>query len=102
MKSKLTFLSGIIGIMILLTSCLKTEHKIRVINNYPAALKIIIGPSDFGSVASGTTTEYKLIQEGNNTISGDVTGSVVVDGAGRHNWTMTISSAGTFDFKEDK
>jgi hypothetical protein len=102
MKTKIYLLGGIVGLMIFLSSCLKTEHKIRVTNNYSTALKVVCGPADFGSVASGTTTEYKLIQEGNNTLSGDITGSVVVDGAGKHNWTMTISSTGTFNFIEDK
>lgn len=102
MKTKLISLASLLSIMILVTSCLKTEHKIRVTNNFPTPLKVVCGPADFGSVATGTTTEYKLIQEGNNTLSGDITGNVVVDGAGKHNWTMTISSSGTFNFKEDK
>jgi hypothetical protein len=102
MKTKLTLLGSIVGLMIMVSSCIKTEHKIRITNNFPMALKIVCGPADFGSVPNGTTTEYKIIPEGNNPLSGDINGNVVLDGAGKHNWTITISTGGSFDIKEDK
>lgn len=84
------------------TSCLKPKHSVRVQNNYSVGLHVIIGPNDYGTVGTGSTTSYKSIPEGSHTISGDVTGSMSVTGKGKHNWTVSISSSGVVTLKEDK
>lgn len=85
-----------------LTSCLKPNHSVRVKNQYTAALRVVIGSNDFGTVGAGSTTAYKSISEGNHTISGDVQGSMSISGKGKHNWTVSISPAGSVTLAEDK
>jgi hypothetical protein len=84
------------------TSCTKEEDmQVRVRNNYPQALTITIGPTSYGSVASGTTTEYKEVPEGSHQITGDITGSITLEGKGKHKFTMTIDSNGSITLIED-
>lgn len=92
----------LIAVVGVFTSCLKPKHSVRVQNNYAVALRVIIGPNDYGAVGSGVTTSYKSIPEGSHTISGDVTGSMTVKGKGKHNWTVNVSSSGIVTLKEDK
>ncbi len=84
------------------TACLKPKHSVRVTNNYATALKIAIGPNDYGTVAPNSSTEYKSIPEGNHAINGDVSGSLSVTGKGKHKWTVTISNSGGVTIAEDK
>lgn len=86
----------------LFVSCLKPKHQLRIKNDYPIALKVQVGPNDYGSVGSGSTSSYKSIPEGSHQISGDLVGSVSVTGKGKHNWTMTIGSSGQITIAEDK
>lgn len=98
---KIVFLSVLI-ISFFFSSCLKPKHSIRVRNEYAVALRVTIGPNDYGTVGAGSTSAYKSIPEGNHTISGDVQGSVSLTGKGKHNWTLTITSGGSVSIKEDK
>lgn len=99
---KLLSLFSILLVSVMLFSCVKTEHSIRIANQYSTALRITIGPNNYGLVGSGSTTGYSTIPEGSHTISGDVNGTVSVSGKGVHKWTLTITSAGTTSIKEDK
>lgn len=99
-KFKIGLLVAIVTL--LFTACLKPKHSVRVTNNYAVALKIVIGPNDYGSVAPNSSTEYKSIPEGSHTMSGDVSGTLSVTGKGKHKWTVTISSSGGATIAEDK
>lgn len=100
--------SLIITTVFFIFGCIKTEHSVRVRNYYSEDISnISIGPASFGSIKSGNTSSSKVINEGSNSISGStsngqiITGSISVDGAGKHDWTVTISSSGGSSIKED-
>lgn len=99
---KFTYLFLIVSFLLTLSSCLKPKHSIRVNNQFSRALSIIIGPDNFGKVAAGNTSSYQSVPEGSNALGGDLTGSVSISGKGKHKWTLTITSAGTFSIAEDK
>lgn len=105
----LKLLSGALIFVFLFTGCLlDPDHSIRVKNDYNESINTLhIGSLDFGTVASGITTEYKPIDEGTFTISGStlsgqqLSGSVSISGKGKHKWTMTITGAGILEIRED-
>jgi hypothetical protein len=106
MKRLLTALIPLTTVVLLLTVCScglvdTANHSLRVRNEYSTALTVRVGSLDFGKVSSGSTTDYKSIDPGTYTISGDVTGSLTVKGNGTHKWTMTISSSGSCSIDED-
>ena len=94
---------------ILLAGCsLEPNHSVRVKNQYAEAINnVMIGSVSYGTVESGSTTAYKPVDEGTHTISGTsnsgnpLTGSLSVSGKGTHKWTMTITSSGVVEIKED-
>ena len=88
--------------IIALTSCLKTQHSVRINNQFNRALTVTVGSDDFGLVSPGLTTSYQNIPEGSSSLGGDLTGSVSVSGKGTHKWTLTITSSGGFKIVEDK
>jgi hypothetical protein len=97
-------LIAVIGI----ASCKKADMEVRVTNNFPAALFIKIGPTDYGEVASGETTDYKDVPDGSHQVTGTLaggvpllTGSITLDGKGKHKFTMSISQTGEVSLKED-
>jgi hypothetical protein len=103
------FFFSVLFTMILLTSCVKTEHKIRFQNLYSLDVENLkIGSDAFGTVASGATSDYQSIPEGSGNITGYSTtgqylsGSYTVSGKGQHNWTVILSAAGTMSIKNDK
>ena len=94
---------------ILFTSCLKTEHYIRIQNLYTEAFsEVSVNGSSYGRIESGQTSTYRQIDEGNISISGTtmsgriLSGSGSITGKGTHNWTITISSTGTVGISENK
>ncbi len=106
MKTKFFFLAGFI---LLLTSCVKTEHKIRFKNLYSETINDVkIGPDDFGTVSSGVITNYQSIPEGNGAITGNngsngqLSGVYAIRGKGKHLWTATLSASGDLSIAEDK
>ena len=92
------------------TSCAKEpSHSIRVNNQYIETInELKINSTDYGTVLSGSISDYKPINEGNFTMSGKMpsgatlTGSGTVTGKGTHLWTITISNAGLFTILEDR
>jgi hypothetical protein len=89
-------------IVFCLTACEKEEDmQVRVKNNYPQALNVTIGPTSYGSVASGAITDYKGVPEGSHQITGDITGSITLEGVGKHKFTITISNTGAITLAED-
>ena len=95
--------------VVLLAGCsLEPNHSIRVKNQYAEAINnVMIGSVSYGTVGSGSTTNYKPVDEGTHNISGTtisgnpLTGSLSVSGKGTHKWTMTITSSGVVEIKED-
>ena len=103
------FFFPVLFIMLLLTSCVKTEHKIRSQNLYSQDVEELkIGSDAFGTVASGATSNYQSIPEGSGNITGystsgqSLSGSYTVSGKGKHNWTVILSASGTMSIKNDK
>jgi hypothetical protein len=105
---KTLFLFVLVGLA--LTSCevFEPDHSIRITNKYPETINhLTIGIASYGNVASGETTGYESVETGSSTVSGttesgaSVSGSVSISGAGAHKWTVTITSSGTFEIKED-
>jgi len=109
MKTKLIF-SAAVCLLFCLSSCVKTEHKIRFQNSYNQTIdNVVIGSDNFGNVEVNTTTDYQSIPEGSGKVSGvtentgqALTGGYSISGHGKHNWTATLSSSGTMSMKEDK
>jgi len=106
---KIRLFIPILLIGLLITGCeLKPDHSIRVKNEYPETIdNLMVGTVSYGDVDSGTTTDYKPVDEGSHTLSGTttsglpLTGSASVTGRGSHKWTMTILSSGGLEIKED-
>jgi len=102
----LTFLAAII---FLFYSCFKENHKIRFRNDYATTIfNAAAGSASFGSVPSGSVSDFQSISTGNFNISGttntgrQLTGSGAVSGKGTHKWTITISTSGHVGIEEDK
>jgi len=95
--------------IIILSSCQKDpKHELRVQNDYFITLDLKVDPVDYGLINKGTTSSYRLIDEGihdltGKDINGDLilTGSVSVQGKGEHKWTVRISESGNFYISED-
>jgi len=108
---KKSYLSHILVLVItsfLFTSCLKTEHTVRVKNSYIEAFTdVSVRGTSYGRIESGSTTSYKPIDEGSFTISGStvsgqqLSGSGSGTGKGKHKWTLTITAAGGVSLVED-
>ncbi|WP_317896578.1 hypothetical protein [Aurantibacillus circumpalustris] len=84
-----------------LSSCVKTQHSIRITNNFSQAANVIVGAANFGLVSPGKTTSYQNIPEGSSKLGGDLIGTVSVTGKGTVKWTLTITPSGTTDIKQD-
>jgi hypothetical protein len=91
--------------------CKKDEsHYVRIRNLYTEKMEEVkLDAINYGKIDTGAVTEYKYVLEGTFPISiisesgQKATGTAFIKGgSGRHNWTITISKAGTVDFAEDK
>ncbi len=109
MRTSIKFFLGLLVVALLLTSCSKANHSIRIKNSYSSAFSnVSVGGTSYGSISVGGTTSYKPIDEGNFSLSGTtvggqpLTGSGSVSGKGTHKWTLTITSGGSVSFAEDK
>lgn len=97
---------GYIGFLVALIvffqfSC-KDRNQVRVKNTFANPVSVVVGPTDFGSVKSVSTTEYKSVPKGSNTISGDINGSIVIPKHGKHKYTININTVGAVTLVEDK
>jgi hypothetical protein len=100
-KSVLIMVVPALLLTILLSSCAKPDHSVRIKSNFYKSAKVTVGPNDYGMVATGSTTEYKNVPEGKNTIGGDFVGEYTFQGNGEHKWTLTIANNGDFSSEED-
>ena len=88
-----------------LTSCLKkSEHYIRVKNDASFPIQtVIVGPLTFKDIKQNSATEYKEIPMGSYKIEGDFTAEgVVIDGKGKHEWSIVIDNNQKVILKRDK
>ncbi|MCK4664477.1 MAG: hypothetical protein KAT68_16530 [Bacteroidales bacterium] len=66
-----------------------------------------IGSVSYSDVNSGSTADYKPIDEGTHSLSGttssgrNLTGTVSLTGKGTHKWTLKILPSGGAEIKED-
>lgn len=82
-------------------SCTKTEHQLRIKNDNPLEMNVLVGDLDFGSVLSGVTSSYQPITIGTHELGGDLVGDIAIEGEGKHKWTMTIDQDGKVAVAED-
>jgi len=81
-------------------SCFKHRRQLRVKNTFSIPVKVVVGPVDYGSIATGKTTAYQDIPKGHLDISGDIEGTMDVPN-GKHLYTLWINSAGRASLVED-
>ncbi len=103
---------SILMLLVLITVACKKTYAVKIINNYPDELtNVNIGPANFGTLTSGSTSPYVDISEGSNAISGNdntnanihLTGKVSMSGGhGKNTGTVTINSNGSLGFIIDK
>ncbi|MDZ7739447.1 MAG: hypothetical protein U5K32_10380 [Bacteroidales bacterium] len=98
---------GVLALMLVMSSCEKeADHSIRIKNEVTETITgITIGSVSYGDVPSGSTTEYKPVEEGEHTLSGgggSLEGTVTVTGKGTHRWTLVIPSSGEVEVIEDE
>lgn len=86
----------------------KTEHSIRVKNELSLTLNNVkVGSVEYGDVDAGEITDYKVVEEGKNSVGGysdnggTLEGTVTVSGSGVHKYTLTIQTNGDLDISED-
>jgi len=88
-----------------ISSCKKTEFKLRVKNSLNEKIDYIdIGNISLGSIYPGANTSYKSIPEGTHDVDGETESSVTIYGsvsltsksdyAGEHQFTVTVFSSG--------
>lgn len=94
--------------LLIITSCTKPEHKIRVKNDYSEEiLSLAVGDAIFDKTKTGTITVYKTIEKGKFSIDGKTATSIIIGngkirGRGKHFWTLTFSQSGKISISEDK
>lgn len=61
----------------------------------------MVGPTDYGTVKSISTTDYKKVPDGKQDITGDVSGSLTLAKRTKHKYTININSAGIVTLIDD-
>lgn len=92
----------LVTLFITLSSCLKTQHSVRITNNNSQGLLVKVATADFGLVSPGKTTGYENIPEGTSQLGGDLVGSISVSGKGKIKWTLTVTAGGSIEIQQDK
>lgn len=88
-----------------MSSCTKTSFELRVKNNLTEKIKYIeIGQAYFSSIYTGSTSSYESISEGTHQANGETESGMIIEGsvsltatsdyAGKHSFTLAISSSG--------
>ena len=91
----------LLPILFLFTSCLKNRNEIRIRNNFSNPMKVMVGPTDYGTVKAVSTTEYKKVPDGKQEITGDITGSITLAKRDKHRYTININSVGIVTLVDD-
>ena len=82
-------------------SCTKTEHQLRVKNDNPLEMNVLVGDLDYGDVGTGITSDYQPITVGSHELGGDLVGEIAIEGEGKHKWTLAIDADGEVAVVED-
>jgi len=87
---------------------LQPDHSLRVRNEHDYALiDLYVGAAFYGLVDSGVTTDYIPVDDGTYGFycttyhAGPLSGTVTIEGRGKHNWTLTIGGPGGAKIEED-
>lgn len=98
------FLAGIV-----LTSCVKEEHTMRLVNNYGVKFtSVVIGSEQVGVIENNQSSDYVPVKVGTTVVSGiafpatQLSASVSIKGKGKHKWSVTVGSNGSINLLEDK
>ena len=110
MKTIIQFSTVFLLATMILSSCSKTEHYIRFINQSSKDYKnVVIDPNNYGIVTSGQSTQYLKIPEGSGNVSGisadstkKLIGTYEISG-GNHKdyWTFTLLLGGGTELSRD-
>lgn len=62
-----------------------------------------VGNVDYGTIAPGTTTDYKVVPEGESTLTGNLTGTITLPEnlTSDHKFTLTLNADTTLSIAED-
>ena len=102
-------------ILLLILSCNDNDpfgsssgvYLVRVINSQPEPIAVIIGPANYGSIASNDTTDYMQVNEGENKIllNGEVfkgsPAEFAVGLPGTHHWTYEFGENSWWFISDD-
>ena len=86
--------------LILVSSCGKSGHRIRVVNHSVNAIEWLkIEPLNFERIGPGASTDFRAINEGSHQINGGtstgtLSGSATISGKGEHEWTLSLEESG--------
>lgn len=106
---KLFFIAALFAVI--LSSCEKEDdpvtysNYVRITNSHSQSLNCILAGVDFGTVASGTTTAYKVVPGGTNPLGGQLTGTITLPDVKTlvkdKRFTVTIAPDGGISIAED-
>jgi hypothetical protein len=89
------------AIVLTTVSCLKNRNEVRIRNNFQNPLLVKVGPTDFGTVKSVSTTEYKKVPDGKQEITGEVSGSITFEKRTKGKYTININTNGIVTLIKD-
>jgi hypothetical protein len=90
-----------------LAACKKDEgfnNMLRIRNSLSTiAVTCKAGSVDFGTIAPGITTDYKVVAEGESTLSGNITGTITLPEnlTEDHLFTLSLNADSTITLAED-
>jgi len=103
---KATFI--LVLFVIIIGACKKKEefnNYLRITNALTTvSFSCKVESADFGTISPGTTTDYKVVPQGECTMTGDLTGTltlpdnITVD----HKFTLSVNADTTITLKEDE
>jgi hypothetical protein len=94
--------------VLVLSACVKEKeysNLLRIENQMTVeAVNCIVGGIDFGTIAAGATTEYKVVPGGVSTLSGGLTGTVTLpeNPTKDRMFTLTINADTSISIAEDQ
>jgi len=97
--------------MLIFLSCgllFPPDHELSVDNLFPDPVNNIkVGDVDFGNLATGESSDYKKIDDGDHKVTGStkygdkLDQSITLSGWGSNSWTLTIQEGGQLDLNKD-
>jgi len=90
-----------------ISACKKEEgfsNYLRIKNSLSTiSFSCKVGGVDFGTIKPGTITDYKKVAEGENTLTGNLTGSITLPDSltADHRFTLSLDADTTLSLTED-